>query len=768
MLHNSLLIRDRLREANHDPLRLQRRNLHHPLIMDETASPQDDEVALTGVWSVVGQGELHGLAEARDDLCNFLTRCGMTVTDGARRRIELIVSPDGHPSGFRHTVDVDRVTVQASTSAGLWAGVVDLERTIALRRAPILPVGTIERQPQWSVQVGQAPFGANYLVPDLSDEYLSNDAFRLMAQYGLTGMTIYGDWLLYVQSDRYPELTSPEYDRNISTLRDAVQRADRFGVKLYFVPVSPKLPADHSAFQREPSLRGARIKAGLQSHGPVLHNLCSSSPESLNLHGEIFANLFQEVPNLGGLILIIGGESYYHCYMRPDKAGLPKGQETNCPRCATRSAEETVAGLLAATADAVHQVTPNVPIMAWPYSAFAWSSDPDQLGLIQQLPSGVGLLTEIDKDAWALKDGYEKHIWDYSVDFTGPSERISRQAAELQRQNCQLFVKSETALGLECIQVPYVPALQRLAMKWNNVRKLAPAGVLQSWMFFGMWGSRAEELGWWTNWRPETPLSTVLHLIAERDFGAQADAVVAAWQLMSDAAGHLPYIPTYFHGPEFIGPCHPLLFDPDESVPDIFHAALYYLQENEATFARTAKEVRHSLVMTELPEQFIGSHLRMQDGADGWAIVVNELADTAAASHAAFVLLCDASTETDTGPRTALGEELGLVEFLFRTWQSTYHTICFLQARARWSEAQQPEDRKTMLSIALDELANARSARHLFSDHPSLNLKLRVDGDYPDSLAMLEAKIALLERSLEDADSGTEPIDIGGAAADGL
>jgi hypothetical protein len=359
-------------------------------------------------------------------------------------------------------------------------------------------------------------------------------------------------------------------------------------------------------------------------------------------------------------------------------------------------------------------------------------------------------LTEIDKDAWAPKDGYDKRIWDYSVDFTGPSDRINRQSAEVRRRGGQLFIKTETALGLECIQVPYVPALQRLAEKWDNVRALVPTGVLQSWMFFGMWGSHAEELGWWANWRPEVPLDSVPRLIATRDFGTQADRVIAAWQAMSDATGHLPYIPTYFHGPEFIGPCHPLLFDPNEPIPELFSAALYYLQENEATFARTAKEVQHPLVMSELPGESLESRLRARSGEDPWTIVIRELAAAVAAAHQAYLLLHDATRKANAGPETALGEELAVVEFLFRTWQSAWHTLRFLRARERWGDTLRPEDREEMRAIARDELQNARAARHLFPEHPWLNLKLRVDGEYPDSLAMLDMKVALLERSLEE------------------
>jgi hypothetical protein len=56
-----------------------------------------------------------------------------------------------------------------------------------------------------------------------------------------------------------------------------------------------------------------------------------------------------------------------------------------------------------------------------------------------------------------------------------------------------------------------------------------------------------------------------------------------------------------------------------------------------------------------------------------------------------------------------------------------------------------------MAAIGASELENARAARHLFLDHPWLNLKVRLDGDYPDSVEMIDTKIALLEAALAAA-----------------
>lgn len=745
MLHNSLLIRDRLLQANTDPLRRHRRTPHRNLVIDATATPQEEELALVGTWRVSTQGELQGLSAAKEDLSAFLDQCGVSLSQDGRGTILLAGETDASFSGFQRTVDRDAIIIKAATTTGLWAGVVDLEQTIALRGAAILPAGPVEREPSWPIQIGQAPFGANYLVPDLAESYLSDDAFCLLTHYGLTGMTIYGDWLLYVDNDRYPELSHPDYEHNIAVLRDAVQRAAQYGIKLYFVPVSPKLPADHPVFQRQPELRGSRIGTELNASQPAVHNLCSSSPKSLAFHQECFSRLFQAVPELGGLILIVGGESYYHCFMRPDKTELQAGEKTNCARCRENAPEAVVANLIEATATAVHRTAPDAPVFAWPYSAHGWSRDSDQVDLIRRLPAGVRLLTEIDKDAWVDKGGYEKHIWDYSIDFTGPSNRILRQAAEVRSRNLQLAVKTETALGLECIQVPYVPALQRLGEKWTHVRDLAPAAVLQSWMFFGMWGSPAEELGWWANWRSDLSLETAIQTIASRDFGPSAEQVLAAWEEMSIAVSHLPYIPSYFRGPEFIGPCHPLQWDRNQPTPELFHAALYYLQENEATFSTTAKEVLHSLVMSELPEQSLTSHLRVAPGVDPWSIVISELGQAAAAAERAYAIILAVATNVQAPPSSALGEQLGLIEFLYRTWTSTDHTIRFVYARDRWEATRHPGHHREMRAIAQAEMANAKAAHHLFSDYPWLNLALRLDGKYPDSTEMLEAKIAMLE-----------------------
>jgi hypothetical protein len=749
MMHNSLLISDRLRKANEDEIARERRDPHRliaKLSREGTTGPK--ELLLEGGWGVRIEADYPGIQEAADDLNDFLRRTGMGCFNGERTDglFVLRADPNVVSGGFRRLASSDAVILSASDIRGIWAAIVYLEKEMTVRGITAIQDGIVERSPAWKVQIGQAPYGANYLVPDLSEAYLSDDVFRLMIHFGVNGLTIYGDWLLYVKSDRFPELNHPNYDAHIRTLRDAAQRAGKYGISLYYVPVSPKLEENHPLFARMPSARGARISPGLRTNGKHIHNLCSSDPDSLAFHAETMAGLFREVPELGGLILIIGGESYYHCFMRPDRRGLKEDERTNCPRCAGRTPEEVVNGLLQATADAVHSIKPGAPVMAWPYSAFIWSSDPAQLRLLEGMTPGVSLLTTIDKDEWVEKERHFKLIWDYSVDYGGPAGNLIRQAEMTRERNIPLYIKTETAIGLESIHIPYWPALGRLAEKWRNVASFRPAGVLQSWMFFGMWGSRAEELGWWAAWHPERDPDEIVRLIARRDFGVHAERFVQAWERMGEAAEHLPYIPIYFTGPEFIGPAHPLAFGNESDRMEEFEGLLYYLQENEETFSTVVNEVRHNLALKTLPHEHMKRTMKSKDEPQPlYEIVLEEYAAACEAARSAYENVAGIDMSAGVPEATNAAEEQLMIEFVYRTLLTTLHVYRFLAAKERG-------DTRFMTEIARLEKDNTVAALRLLEDAPWLDLACRNDGLFPSSVRMMQAKLRRLESDLRRLD----------------
>src|SRR5205823_5349009 len=156
----------------------------------------------------------------------------------------------------RCVVGDGRVEVHGADAAALWAGWVHLENEMRASGGAIVPRGEARREPAWDVQIAPPTWGANYAVPDLSQEFVSDDTFRSLAHAGADGMFVYGEFLLYAAGTRFDELNHPDATKNLATLRDAATRAAAYGIRLYFVAVSPKLAADHALFKRRPDVRG--------------------------------------------------------------------------------------------------------------------------------------------------------------------------------------------------------------------------------------------------------------------------------------------------------------------------------------------------------------------------------------------------------------------------------------------------------------------------------------------------------------------------------
>lgn len=727
MLHNSLARRELLLSMNKEPLVLQRRDVHRNVARRSGAKAPAGAVELAGAWSVQPAGDSPAERVLAADAEDFLKRMGVTVQPDAQNHILLEVG--SAKAGFRTVVAKDRIDVHAADAGSLWSGWVHLENQMREAGGPFLALGETSREPAWDVQIAPPTWGANYAVPDLSPEYVGDDTFRSLAHAGANGMFVYGDFVLYAKDTRFPEIEQPDAEQHLKTLREATERAAKFGIKIYFVVVSPKLPGDHKLFQRLPRVRGAKIA----SPSGDLHGVCSSSPEGLAFHAEVMGRLFKEAPALGGVIGIIGGESYYHCFMRA--AGAPVG-ETNCPNCKGKDPETEIAHFMKVTADAVTAQQPKAKVLAWPYSAaYVWSKEHAQLELIDKLPPNVQLLSEIDKEQTVWRGGIAKKIWDYSVDFDGHSDRIVSQAERCAQRGHELFVKAETSYGIELLHLPYVPALVRAARQWQNIRALRPRGVLQRWGFIGMFDSAAERIVYQARWDPNfAPEQSALNVARQLVGPDLAPPIVTAWRHFSDAVHHIPILTTggYYVGPAFLGPCHPLpVWSPTGSIPTAFFGNLYYLQETEASFSNARIEAKDNLVLTTTGG--LGAP------ADKVQAEFERARDAAAAGHK--VLQSLKSDGLSPTVKAELIEQQAIGEYLYRTFRTTVNVIHYIRLR----EGNVPDADARYNELAKDELENTKAAGKVYEVAPWLNHKLRLDVGVNDSVKMIEEKVKLLE-----------------------
>lgn len=741
-MFNSLHLRDVLRAFNKSPLKKERRNPHRLIKIDPNAVMQEGEFVITGDWNIscsLGDEELEIVI--REDVANFFSLIGANIRPDSEKSVTLRFDRSLAERDCRLIFAPEAIEIIGGGVAGIWAGIAWFEWEVRTRRGPFLPAGIFEHTARWPMQISQGPWGANYSVPDFSPDYLGDDGFRLYAHYGVNSMMIYGDLLCYVQSTLLPELNHADAEENLQVLASAAKRAARYGVRFSYVVVGPKLRADHPVFQKYPSVRGAGIKI---DEGEPVHILCSSNELVIAFYREAFRSLFVRVPELAGLILIAYAESFYHCRIWDSHPALIK-----CPSCASMPPNQMVGNLFGQITHEVQNIAPSAFIAAWVYN---WLGDRKRF--FREIPNNITMLHHVEKDGSAHKELLTKVVWDYSIDYIGPSPEMTALAEEAHATKKALFIKTETGIGLEVIQFPYIPAMQQLARKWEGVQQLQPNGVLQSWLFFGMFGSRAEELGLWAAYTSGLSSSDFLKKMALRDFGPQAVIeVMAAWEYCSKAVTHIPCIclPYYYTGPSFLGPAHPLVPNCQDKIPEVFFAHLYYLLENEETFSvRSLEDAKVCLVMKDLPEPDAFKHSMFLHGGDIglWEAATLEYQKAVEQSKLAWKTLESASLkvilETD---KAALTEETLLTELFYRTMKACENTLRFLLARRTYEKSAAAADYALMATIARDERENATQALPIYEQIPHLDLACRTDGKFHPIAKMIKEKIRWIDRA---------------------
>ena len=549
-------------------------------VRDPDACPAENEVGLSADWRIVIPADGDPLVRIMaEHLSEFLTQrmdVGLHIETvpaqelqpGPDEAIVLLDSGGGDTSvegSYTLAIASRRIAVRGRDAAGVRDGVVKLVDIMGNRQAPILPLGEQVYRPRLAVRLGVVPWTGSYrdLVFMGYNAVLLNTYFE--GEENLFAISV-SDAIAELKPRRRPEILA----RLIRTAREA----KRYGVKTYCqVNTRKKFPQADPVFVAHPEIRGALT---WKADGEYV--LCTEHPLVQRYLMETVEELFRSAA-LDGLLLINGGESFYHCFMR--SFGTPKGH-TNCRRCEPLGAETVVANLSNNLLAAARRVNPQAEIVAWPYSAeHVWSADRYQLGIIERLKPGAGIITEIEKDETVVKpDGVVKYIGDYSIDLIGPGERAKRQLAACKAAGVPIYIKSEPELGFEAPRLPFIPCLDRWAARAEALASCQPDGAWVFPYFRPSFGSSAAEVFKHFWWEPAASPEEVLTKLANRAAGDEAGPHLrAAWKHVSQAIEWSPEQPAYYTGPYYLGPAHPMCVSSSEPLPDVFYGQFLFMGE---------------------------------------------------------------------------------------------------------------------------------------------------------------------------------------------
>jgi len=705
------------------------------------AQPQKTEIAIDADWKIMLPQAASTLARRMaDDFAEFMhTRMGvpLPIKDESQADMQqpgahqiILREHGGGEAGFHEsfTLDVTKNQIQVSgcDPSGLRDGIVALVDRIGFRGAPYLAPGRRTFKPRLKVRLGAVPKLGSY-----------RDAIFLGYNAVFAGG---GSLYALSTSEALPELISRRSAGSLENGQQAAREARRYGLKTYaFLDTRQKFPKADPVFLAHPDVRGALT---WKADGEYV--LCTEHPLVQRYLCESVRGIFEADPELNGIVLIIGGEGFYHCFMRP--YGVKKGH-TNCPRCEALGAEQVVANLCNRLAAAIREVNPDAEVVAWPYSAeHVWSADKAQAGFIARLKPGVAIFTEIEKDEYVQKpDGVNKHLWDYSIDLIGPGLRAEQQIAACKAAGIPIYMKSEPELAFEAPRLPHIPCLQRWA---ERAEALASCGADGAWVFpafrpnFGSSAAEIYKFFWWT---PTPDPKALLQDLAVRIAGeGAAPHLKKAWELVSAAIPWSPELPSYYTGPYYLGPAHPICADPDASLPPVFYGR--YLFHAEIMDAEGLK-LEPTFVKSPTGDAPVFERFYRKMEAD-LQHAVAEMDSARSLVPARCQLMFDAEespirwfyhtarTEANFYESCRLRERL--LAIADQVQKSAADIAVAREFYARW------------LEVLQDERANAAAALPVMQADMRLDFYYGSDHTFSHGAEMLRAKLELLEHEIND------------------
>lgn len=448
------------------------------------------------------------------------------------------------PESFALAVTPAEIRLTGQDPAGFRDGIVKLIDLFGFRESPILPLGKEVYRPKIPIR-----FGAHGSARD--NILMGYNAFTV-------GGTLYAS----STSRAISELIGRQRPGALQAALDSAKEARRYGMKIYFnIESSGRLAPDDPIYQAHPEIRGAK------THWSTV--LCTQHPLVKRYLSETVEGILRADPGLSGISFIVGGEAFYHCFMRPEDS---ERGHTNCKRCEEVGAKAVVADLCNSLAEAVRRVNPSAEVHAWLYSAYVWSADPAQEAFIALLKPGTAIRTDVVKDELMIKPGgVRKTLWDYSIDLIGPGTRANKQLEACNRAGIPIHFLTMSEDSVEYPGVPHYPCMDRWFDRGESLAVCGASGVLGS--HFGNYdASSASEVFKHLWWDPSPGKEEFLQRFASRLAGTRAGPYLRkAWKHVSDAFDHSTQIGDYYFGPHHIGPAHPMCADLEAELPRVFY-----------------------------------------------------------------------------------------------------------------------------------------------------------------------------------------------------
>ena len=510
--------------------------------------PKEGQVILDNTWTICDK-------TGDSAVKNMVARFGTHMKDNwninllSSGKYEIVLSFVFHKEEEYHKIDIkeNQITIEGGSSAGILRGLYRLEDLAQIAGGPHYNCATLERIPR---------FGSRYIYPfcalyesafDVdSNTYCPNEVLEKYAEAGVNGIWLQAVLYRLIEFPYEPKY-SKGWENRQKNLRDFVERAKNYGIKLYLYLNEPRtMPLDF--FEKYPEMKGA-VSGGYAC-------MCLSNKKCREYLTNAVEKLCRDIPGLGGFFTITMSENVTHC-----KSHIV---DEKCHNCENIPPWELAATANKAIAEGAHRIDPNIRIIAWDWG---WTSkfgfkDGDTESCIRSLPKYVTIMCKRETGIPFIRGGIKGEVEDYAISVEGVSEQALKNWSYAKVHGHQTAIKLQMNDSWECSTVPYLPVYGILTTQMKSVIDLNINHLMLSWTLGGYPSPTIKlisEAFFIENGNKTPNYEERLRVL----YGNYADNVKKATDIFCDAFCEFPFdLEVLYKGPQNSGVSNPLYSTP--------------------------------------------------------------------------------------------------------------------------------------------------------------------------------------------------------------
>ena len=488
----------------------------HILRRDPEAHPKEDEMTLSdqGWKLIMGKGNSIILQNAGLDFQDYLeisqnvkveieerssiadwqgfSQC---IVAGTREQLPGWGLTLKTPKSYEIAVTPERIIVCGYDERGAMFGLYNLESRMNLREAPFFSVNlnTI-RQSLYDTRMVLSWMGWMEW-PDRLLSHLVHDGFDSI--FASVYANPNGDRTVgETSTDFYARILYKMRKQDPDRVRDLINRAGRFGIKVYT---------------------------------PIIYQYLGTRESEMGLR-KLVREIVKEFPDIRGYVLLTEG-FWYKAWGGGHGASKEYNQEwaLNWSKAVKIVEEEC------------HKADPTIEIIPWEYNIdFRPQNSEIKRYFIKQLPvNTIPMLTWENGKSFEL-DGMKGHLRDYSLSQIGPAEVTAAQIDEAEKRKMKVYSKVDTFASWQYGTTPYLPCPHQWFDRYVALEKYGIKGTLESWSS-GYKPNFISTIRAWTCWTDAPSREELFNGITAQLFGSeQTEQVKKAWEYFSKAISLVP------------------------------------------------------------------------------------------------------------------------------------------------------------------------------------------------------------------------------------